>query len=112
MLACGIRFYIQSLPGGLDEPAMETINHYRCCSLVDQHRIRNQWCEFHWTFVESFLCSSDSDRREQRALLRDRKSTRLNSSHVRISYAVFCLKKKKQDTRSSLQVRNPVALTS
>src|SRR3989442_10832520 len=25
---------------------------------------------------------------------RDRKSTRLNSSHVRISYAVFCLKKK------------------
>src|SRR5215813_7680572 len=28
--------------------------------------------------------------------LRDRKSTRLNSSHVRISYAVFCLKKKKK----------------
>src|SRR5690554_7160415 len=28
-------------------------------------------------------------------LLRDRKSTRLNSSHVRISYAVFCLKKKR-----------------
>src|SRR3989442_9056627 len=29
--------------------------------------------------------------------LRDRKSTRLNSSHVRISYAVFCLKKKKKN---------------
>src|SRR5690554_7157059 len=29
---------------------------------------------------------------------RDRKSTRLNSSHVRISYAVFCLKKKKKYT--------------
>src|SRR5436305_15118403 len=29
---------------------------------------------------------------------RDRKSTRLNSSHVRISYAVFCLKKKKTMT--------------
>src|SRR5690554_7781811 len=28
-------------------------------------------------------------------MLVDRKSTRLNSSHVRISYAVFCLKKKK-----------------
>src|SRR5690554_1041870 len=28
-------------------------------------------------------------------LIEDRKSTRLNSSHVRISYAVFCLKKKK-----------------
>src|SRR5690606_29282084 len=30
----------------------------------------------------------------QLAFLRDRKSTRLNSSHVKISYAVFCLKKK------------------
>src|SRR5690606_40578210 len=28
---------------------------------------------------------------------RDRKSTRLNSSHVKISYAVFCLKKKKNN---------------
>src|SRR5690606_42015799 len=31
----------------------------------------------------------------RRAHPRDRKSTRLNSSHVKISYAVFCLKKKK-----------------
>src|SRR5437870_10803146 len=31
---------------------------------------------------------------------RDRKSTRLNSSHVAISYAVFCLKKKKKTTIS------------
>src|SRR5690606_42123531 len=31
---------------------------------------------------------------------RDRKSTRLNSSHVKISYAVFCLKKKKNDCES------------
>src|SRR5690554_7677244 len=31
-----------------------------------------------------------------RAFGADRKSTRLNSSHVRISYAVFCLKKKKK----------------
>src|SRR5690554_7528522 len=30
-------------------------------------------------------------------VLIDRKSTRLNSSHVRISYAVFCLKKKKKE---------------
>src|SRR3712207_7532781 len=30
------------------------------------------------------------------ALLKDRKSTRLNSSHANISYAVFCLKKKKK----------------
>src|SRR5690606_40273048 len=30
----------------------------------------------------------------------DRKSTRLNSSHVKISYAVFCLKKKKINSKS------------
>src|SRR5258707_8123384 len=34
--------------------------------------------------------------RRIRALNRDRKSTRLNSSHANISYAVFCLKKKKR----------------
>src|SRR3712207_8559913 len=35
----------------------------------------------------------------EHALVRDRKSTRLNSSHANISYAVFCLKKKLiQDT--------------
>src|SRR5690554_7109605 len=33
----------------------------------------------------------------------DRKSTRLNSSHVRISYAVFCLKKKKKKNNKTLQ---------
>src|SRR5437773_8596999 len=34
--------------------------------------------------------------RERRRVERDRKSTRLNSSHITISYAVFCLKKKKK----------------
>src|SRR5438067_9496591 len=33
----------------------------------------------------------------------DRKSTRLNSSHVSISYAVFCLKKKKKQTKAVRQ---------
>src|SRR5690606_41072487 len=31
---------------------------------------------------------------------KDRKSTRLNSSHVKISYAVFCLKKKKKNKKT------------
>src|SRR5690625_5388519 len=34
--------------------------------------------------------------RQRRSAHRDRKSTRLNSSHVAISYAVFCLKQKQQ----------------
>src|SRR5256885_9523844 len=36
---------------------------------------------------------------------RDRKSTRLNSSHLVISYAVFCLKKKRTINRRSIRVR-------
>src|SRR3989442_11105112 len=35
----------------------------------------------------------------------DRKSTRLNSSHVRISYAVFCLKKKKIKKRLEGEIK-------
>src|SRR3989442_12758457 len=38
----------------------------------------------------------ERERSERMIHPQDRKSTRLNSSHVRISYAVFCLKKKKQ----------------
>src|SRR5690554_7343089 len=36
----------------------------------------------------------------------DRKSTRLNSSHVRISYAVFCLKKKKKKQKKNNVIKN------
>src|SRR3989442_8680173 len=43
--------------------------------------------------------------RDERVALADRKSTRLNSSHVRISYAVFCLKKKKKNMAHSLRTR-------
>src|SRR5262245_63087753 len=38
--------------------------------------------------------------------LRDRKSTRLNSSHLGISYAVFCLKKKKKKKQRSKNKNN------
>src|SRR5690349_23951547 len=36
----------------------------------------------------------------------DRKSTRLNSSHVEISYAVFCLKKKKKKKNNTITTNN------
>src|SRR5207248_4572655 len=45
------------------------------------------------TFVSIKIASSPRDR--------DRKSTRLNSSHRTISYAVFCLKKKKKQDKTS-----------
>src|SRR5436309_9317296 len=45
---------------------------------------------------------------------RDRKSTRLNSSHVKISYAVFCLKKKKnkcdENKRKTFNTSEPCQL--
>src|SRR3989442_8784853 len=59
------------------------------------------------SFVDAFMSenpSLDAFVAHRASLLRmlagvaDRKSTRLNSSHVRISYAVFCLKKKKYFT--------------
>src|SRR2546422_5698081 len=46
----------------------------------------------------------DRRARLRRPACQDRKSTRLNSSHGYISYAVFCLKKKKEDPNRNLVV--------
>src|SRR2546427_888831 len=52
---------------------------------------------------------AESIAREPPAMETDRKSTRLNSSHSQISYAVFCLKKKNKRPNSTLsQIPNPV----
>src|SRR3712207_7020064 len=53
--------------------------------------------------------SSPSKRQAYSSTAQDRKSTRLNSSHANISYAVFCLKKKHSHRRSQL---NPHPITS
>src|SRR5690625_5333033 len=45
-------------------------------------------------------CGGQNDPRTQ-----DRKSTRLNSSHVAISYAVFCLKKKKKTNTNTTNIK-------
>src|SRR5690625_6442746 len=47
---------------------------------------------------EFFMFIYATDKEE----LEDRKSTRLNSSHVAISYAVFCLKKKKKSQQNKI----------
>src|SRR3712207_7775191 len=47
------------------------------------------------TMAHSFVAAFPS---EEEAFLADRKSTRLNSSHANISYAVFCLQKKTTHT--------------
>src|SRR5699024_12050521 len=47
----------------------------------------------------------ESGRTRRSSWFPDRKSTRLNSSHVSISYAVFCLKKKKKST-TNLRIKD------
>src|SRR6266511_4577306 len=64
---------------------------------------------------DALLCRGE---RELPNPARDRKSTRLNSSHVKISYAVFCLKKKNklylvcQPLKQKLGIREPPARDS
>src|SRR5690606_41908164 len=55
-------------------------------------------------WVEARPQGLDSPVGQRGESLSDRKSTRLNSSHVKISYAVFCLKKKNQ-RRDTLERR-------
>src|SRR5690349_23188413 len=55
---------------------------------------------WHTPFFHSMVCARASVGRT--ATRPDRKSTRLNSSHVEISYAVFCLKKKKINNTNNL----------
>src|SRR5690625_6172664 len=54
------------------------------------------WCGHCMLNIPIFLKIAEKANMPVRFLNRDRKSTRLNSSHVAISYAVFCLKKKKK----------------
>src|SRR2546422_6437585 len=50
--------------------------------------------------LTTILVTNVQERESSKFFLLDRKSTRLNSSHGYISYAVFCLKKKKQNSNS------------
>src|SRR2546429_1444468 len=56
---------------------------YRSCGLSSPVR----------TSMFAMFCASETSRSVKRRISADRKSTRLNSSHGYISYAVFCLKK-------------------
>src|SRR5688572_20990307 len=51
------------------------------------------------------LCRDWIRRKKRTPLVEDRKSTRLNSSHSQISYAVFCLKKKRNCTHKQRETK-------
>src|SRR3989442_7574016 len=78
----------RALPGG-QEARAEDVSVERLAPAV-RELVRAEIAAAHGREV-SFVACLDAD-----GLMVDRKSTRLNSSHVRISYAVFCLKNKKR----------------
>src|SRR5207302_2817779 len=55
---------------------------------------------------KTLVSASSVDKGGYQRLALDRKSTRLNSSHVKISYAVFCLKKKKKKHNNNIHDDN------
>src|SRR5690349_23730813 len=67
------------------------------------HAGRNHCLHAHGRLADPRLGLDRRPLRHPQNLLRDRKSTRLNSSHVEISYAVFCLKKKKKKTKKNYE---------
>src|SRR2546422_9709194 len=54
--------------------------------------------------IARFCAKKQAESKDTATTSRDRKSTRLNSSHGYISYAVFCLKKKRSHQRDSLNL--------
>src|SRR5947209_14560598 len=51
--------------------------------------------------MKSSHCCKTYAKKPEPPIISDRKSTRLNSSHANISYAVFCLKKKKKKIKQT-----------
>src|SRR5256885_12919460 len=76
-------------------------------SVMDRCNFRCPYCMPRETYHEQYRFLGSHER-----LSLDRKSTRLNSSHLVISYAVFCLKKKNITTRNFYYRQNTVTAFS
>src|SRR5690606_17735212 len=112
----------QTLPLGIGEAGLEAAEAYRvevlqrvvgvvqAATFPDPDALADQRAEAAIVLLGQ---AGGQAQRANPAALADRKSTRLNSSHVKISYAVFCLKKKKRHTtqRNTVQptpARKPI----
>src|SRR5688572_32409369 len=78
-------------------------------SPVAGHLVRQALLE-HGAPVEAGERVTGGEGEETRVLDQDRKSTRLNSSHSQISYAVFCLKKKKKNNKHKNKKETPTTI--
>src|SRR3712207_8875586 len=76
----------------------------RVLHAVLQHRLHALRVELHPALAPDTARHSPPQCRHE--LAQDRKSTRLNSSHANISYAVFCLKKKKNTISTNTTYHN------
>src|SRR5690625_5397891 len=93
--------HIAVVAAGLSDPSSTSmLGNQLSATVAEALSQRGHKAEVHYfelrevatDIAESMVTFTRSER------LKDRKSTRLNSSHVAISYAVFCLKKKKLTT--------------
>src|SRR2546421_6541149 len=87
-------------------PPRSTLFPYTTLFRSSQSQIHHQSHSSHWSHASHNsqirpLTSEDWSNVRRQTAKRDRKSTRLNSSHDQISYAVFCLKKKKKQNRTT-----------
>src|SRR3712207_7807632 len=64
---------------------------------IDRYKINGK-------YNQVFIAPREIDYNKLQEKAKDRKSTRLNSSHANISYAVFCLKKKKNKYNKSISL--------
>src|SRR2546422_7025190 len=67
-----------------------------------------EFCQGNGLCNDLFYCLLITVEVVEKCFIRDRKSTRLNSSHGYISYAVFCLKKKKKYNINNISSYNNV----
>src|SRR5437762_4843179 len=88
-------FFFQAEDGIRDT----SVTGVQTCALPISANSKLRWMESAWRFLKVPQFWMPRDNWESK---RDRKSTRLNSSHRCISYAVFCLKKKKKKLRKSV----------
>src|SRR5258708_22830526 len=75
-----------------DQPASGRIDSAEVAAALEFRGVAGWQFALVALIAQQFAATGQSDRR------RDRKSTRLNSSHQIISYAVFCLKKKRRQS--------------
>src|SRR5690625_5455974 len=88
-------------------PPVEEGEETKAIPIITDDQINGEMSHADETIVHSpsdttkTYTTSEGDHEEEDEVKQDRKSTRLNSSHVAISYAVFCTKKKKNKVKKT-----------